>query len=418
MKLSKFAIVLLTVALFGQIIFSAFYILTGRMYGGAAVDNSYLSFMMIVDIIPLIYFVRFMGAKVSKKNVTGTVLVLLAIQLIMLLEGDMSFDYPLVKSFLAYSIPAAFIGILFAKYNTGEYFAKWLEPFMLILSFVGIRSMSLILTYTYSGIGEEGVGPQSLSYYCGFAFALNLYFLLFGDEIKDRFKYARTTIYKFVCVALLVVQTVTSVSSGGRGGFVLIVVSAATLIFIRTFRRGGIKTHGYLFILLLIIVTAFLFIDYMPDNIRNAINEGSERTFSYITNKGIDMTETSSRDDVYGASFIDIAKSPIWGYGFLMKGSFIEGSWPHNLFLEVLLQGGILYLIVFLIVVYQLVKKTLRMIKSGHKLFILPLALYPIVMLCFSGSYITTGLFWFLIAYIICYEIPPSNCLTTAQYSI
>lgn len=402
--MKKFEVVLLTLALFGHLFFFGFYALTGRVYGGATSDSSYISFMMLVDIIPLVLFIKYLISKKSKNGVGAIIFVLLSILLVLLIEANFSLGFPLVKSFIAYAIPSALIGILFAKYEVGEYFAKWLEPIMLFLTIVGIRSMSLIMAFSYSGVYEFGIGVQSLSYYCAFAFALNLYFLLFGDEIKDRLKYARSSFYKVISIVLLVVQVVVSLSSGGRGGFILAAVSAIVMIMIKYTRRGeNVMKTSLLFAVMIAVVVVI--VRLMPENITNAVSEGSERTFSYFTESGIDMSETSNRDRVYSNAIMDIKRSPVIGYGLLMKGSFIEGSWPHNIILEVLLQGGIIYLFIFLFLMFKVVKKLRLLLRNGHKLFIVPVALYPIVMLCFSGSYITTGQFFFVITYIICCRV-------------
>ena len=403
MRLSKIQVLFLIVALFGNIFFFSFYALTGRVYYGASSDNTYMSFMMIVDIVPLLLFLRYLGVNKSKKNVGSIVLAMAFILIILLIEARLDFSYPLIKAFLSYSIPAALVGVLIAKYDAGDSFAKWLEPMMIMLTLVGIRSMSIILQTSYYELRNAGIGAQSLSYHCGFAFALNLYFLLFGDEHRDRFNYAKSKFYQFIAIALLVVQVIVSLSTGGRGGFVLIVISTLALFSMKAIRRGGsmIKT---LFLFFLMTIMAVIAIEFMPEDISNAVGLGSERTFSYLTKEGIDMSETSNRDDVYGRAIIDFAKQPIFGYGLLMKGSFIEGSWPHNIVLEVLLQGGIIYLLLFVFVIIRLVRKLRIMIKTGHKLYIIPLVLYPFTMLCFSGSYITTGLFWFVLSYVFCYE--------------
>lgn len=403
-NMKKYEVILLTFALFGELIFWGFYVLTGRVYGGAGVDNSFSSFMMLVDIIPLAFFIKYLMSAKSKKNVGLVIAVLLLILAILLFEADFSFSFTLVKSWVAYSIPGALIGILLAKYDAGDYFAKWLEPIMLFLTAEGIRSMSLILAVSYTEVNEYGIGVQSLSYYCAFAFAINLYFLLFGNELKDRFKYAQTSIYKAISVVLLVVQIVVSLSSGGRGGFVLAVISAAVLVYKKFTKRGSnVLSTSLMFAMM--IAALLVIVSLLPENISDAVSTGSKRTFSYITNEGIDMSQTSNRDDVYGDAWIDIQKKPILGYGLLMKGSFIEKSWPHNIFLEVLLQGGVVYMIFFLIVMISLYKKLRLMLKRGHSLFIVTIALYPGVMLLFSGSYIATELFWFVVSYIYCYDV-------------
>ena len=124
--MKKFEVILLMFALFGHMFFWGFYILTGRVYGGASVDNSYMAFMMAVDVIPLLLFIKYLGSKQSKKGVFAILVVLFLYLIILLFEADLNFSYLLLKSYIAYTIPGALIGILLAKYNEGEYFAKWL----------------------------------------------------------------------------------------------------------------------------------------------------------------------------------------------------------------------------------------------------------------------------------------------------
>ena len=406
MRLSKLHTVLLLFALFGNLIFWGIYLLTGMVYEGADSSRSFIYFMMVIDLIPLFFFVRYLFSKVSKKNVGYLILVLFLFLLLLLIDSGFSLNYVLLKSYLSYSVPAVLIGVIIAKYNAGEYFTKWLEPFMLFLTAVGIRSLSWILLVSYSDLDEVGIGYQSLSYHCGFAYALNLFFLLFGNEVSTRFKYTRTLAYGCISVVLLVIQVIVSMASGGRGGFVLVVVSTLVLVLMRIKRSRGNAIKPF-FSLVALFIAAVIVIQFIPDNLKKTFNLGRERTLSYITNSGIDLTETSNRDILYRQVLEDISNRPVIGYGILMKESSVEGRWPHNIVLEILLQGGLIYLLLFIIVFGFLIKKLLKLVRLGHR-FIIPIALYPGVMLCFSGSYISNGLFWFVVAYIISVDLRSS----------
>lgn len=403
MKLSKIEVALLTISLFSSIFFFGYNIITGRIYGGASSDNSYISFMMIVDIIPLYLFVKFFFSGNSQKNVWPIILalaVLITIYGIGVGTNDISF-----KSLLAFSFPAALVGILIAKSNTGPLFAKYLEVVMLFLTVVGVVSMRHLLSVeALRGVQEEGIGINSLSYYCGFAFALNLYFLFFGDELAERFKYAKTSLYKYFSIGLLVVQFVVGLSSGGRGGFLLLLFSGIIMVYLRL-KRHSAKSRNSFFTFILLFFAVIISIQFMPQSLVNSMSRGSERTFSYLSGGTIDASETSNRDIVYDAAINSIKESPIIGYGLLMKGTPFYGDRPHNIFLEVLLQGGVLYLLLFLWFAFLLINKMRRLIRQGHGLFMIPIALYPFVMLMFSASYIGSDLFWFVISYILCYDI-------------
>ncbi len=410
MNKHKISVPLLTFSLFAQTFFYGFCIITGRRYGGATEDSSFITFMMIVDLIPLFLFFKYLLSNYSKKGVVAIIAFLIGYLALLLIEGNIK--YTTVKAFIAFSFPAALTGVLLAKYKAGELFAKWLEPLMLFLSWVGVSSMSVIMSVSILEAGNEGIGIQSLSYYCAFAFSLNLYFLLFGDEIGHRFKYSNLLLYRIISIALLVVQVVVTLSSGGRGGFVLLISSAVLLLLLRIFRpkRSARKGGSHLVpTAILIILATVITIKYMPESIETVIDAGSERTFSYLSNGKIDMGETSNRDIVYGYAIQDIRQKPVFGYGLLMKGTHIEGSWPHNIVLELLLQGGYVFLVAFLAFFILVLRKLRLMIKNGHGLFIIPVFLYPMIMLCFSGSYISTGLFWFSISYVLCYELPSKS---------
>lgn len=317
--------------------------------------------------------------------------------------GDINF-----KSLVAFSIPAALIGILIAKSNSGSYFAKLLEPVMLFFTFTGIISMRHILSVAIlRDVQNDGIGTNSLSYYCGFAFALNLYFLLFGDEMTERFKYAKTSLYKYISIFLLIVQFAVGLSSGGRGGFILLLVSGIVLTFLR-FKRHSAKSANTFITFILLFLAIIVAIQFMPQNIVDAMSRGSERTFSYISKGRIDATETSNRDVVYDNAFRSISESPIIGHGLLMKGTPFYQDRPHNIFLEILLQGGVFYLLLFLIFMFHILKKMRMLIRQGNGLYMIPVALYPMVMLMFSASYIGADLFWFVISFIICSDVKAS----------
>ena len=149
----------------------------------------------------------------------------------------------------------------------------------------------------------------------------------------------------------------------------------------------------------------FYFLYYIKNLIDIPIFKSSlERVFSYLTPNGIDMSQTSGRDHVYRDAIELIKQSPIIGYGIF--GFFkVYGSYPHNFFLEILLQGGILLLFAILIIIISLIKKIIYMIKYNEELrIILIIFLYPIVMLMFSGTYTSDSIFWFSISFIFSYR--------------
>ena len=78
----------------------------------------------------------------------------------------------------------------------------------------------------------------------------------------------------------------------------------------------------------------------------------------------------------------------------------IQEIYPHNFFLEVTEQGGVLYLLFWIVMLVFLARKIDAMIVHEHLYILFPLAIYPAVFLMFSGTYTITSMFWFVICYV------------------
>jgi O-antigen ligase len=125
---------------------------------------------------------------------------------------------------------------------------------------------------------------------------------------------------------------------------------------------------------------------------------------------GINWEGTSGRNVVYQTTLQLIEQRPILGYGLFGMWD-VYSSYPHNLFLEVLLQGGVFYLLIALIVLFYFAIKLAHLIRKDMRFRILiVLFIYPFVMLMFSGTYLSTPMFWFVIIYVM------NSRLETANY--
>lgn len=398
-RLTNIKAALLLFALFAEVFFFGYNMVTGQDYAGAESSNRYLLFMAIVDLVPLFMFVKLLIKGPSDRRYLIYVALVLFIVISFLLSSTT--NLLLIKPFIAYCVPASMVGIIIAKEGLFCYFEKWLEPTMLILTVIMIFSMGSILTAkALVDVGDEvGLGIQSISYYGAVAFSLNLHFILNGKDSAHRFGYTKIPFYNFFCVCLLVVQLVVVLSSGGRGGCLLLIISLLiqSWLKLKTTKRGLFKVVIGLCAILLFVSFS---IGFLPSDIQEAISIGTERTFSYITKGGVDMSQTSNRDDVYSVAIDCFWGSPIIGYGLFSYLDAIKIGYPHNIFLEVLLQGGLLYLIFFLFIIYRFFVRLKSLLRRHHSKAIITLVLYPFVMLMFSGTYLGTGFFWFSVCYV------------------
>ena len=155
--------------------------------------------------------------------------------------------------------------------------------------------------------------------------------------------------------------------------YILIAVSLFSVLFVgsMTSTIGLLLLIGYILfhklikrpIMILIIfctiyIMAFIFIIWLGNSIEN---------FSFfkdfIENTLNKDTTFSTRTTIWGNSVKEIARSPFLGYGIQnleWNDEHLGGSGPHNLWLMLLLQGGIVLLIGFVSITIYAIKSALR----------------------------------------------------------
>jgi O-antigen ligase len=241
---------------------------------------------------------------------------------------------------------------------------------------------------------------QTQSYVSAFAYCLNLSFLLYGAQYK-LFKFHYYKWFKIIEYILLLVQISGVLFSGGRGGFVLLVSSSVILLWVKS-KDKNFRINKVFIIILFLTVVGLLTV---PKIVKvDLFSESTQRIFSYISPRGLDLTETSDRDVLYYKAFELIKERPISGYGLFGFYDYI--FYPHNIFLEILLNGGIIFLLFAIIIVLIFFTKLKLIIHHApSNLVILSVVIFPMTELMFSGTYMVTPLFWFAISYVFCYSI-------------
>lgn len=302
--------------------------------------------------------------------------------------------------FLAFSLPAIFAAVYSSKLRTLFDMTKLLEVLMLLMTLSII--IKVIIPYfqgqrllTFAG----AVYHQTGSYLAAFAFGLNLYFL-FEGQYHERFKFFKSLLYRYFCYLLLLVQALGFILPGGRGGAVLGVVYFLYITLSQVTRRN-LRTLAKAFVL--VVFFAAVIILSWPLLMQNDVfRVGYSRATQFIApGGGINWEGTSGRDALYLNTVHLIKQRPVIGYGLYGMWDVIN-YYPHNLFLEVLLQGGIVYFVLFLWILLLFVRKLLRMINIDRRFKVLGvLFLYPFVMLMFSGTYLNTSQFWFVLVFVL-----------------
>lgn len=393
-------------------IFFSFMAILGYEYTSIEGNASYLIATSILTIISLIYiFIEILIIRrlpLRSINLFFFVLPILMCFIFFFESPESEVTVRVFKLSLGFVFPSIFIGSFLALSKLSFLsFIKWLDILILVLSFGLIMSMPKIIFENTLSLG--GMSSQSISYTAAYTFSISLFMLLFGREFP-RFTFFQSKIYNLILISFILIQILSIFLSGGRGGFVLLFLSSIILILIK---NKGLKINiRFLKILFLVTVTLFTFFQNLPENLSNMINSGTDRIFSYISNEGIDLSETSGRDIVYETAIKMIADKPFIGYGiydYIDEFYKLIGTedipYPHNLFLELMIQGGMFFLLLWLILLLIFTIKLIKITKHDKiNLIMIPFSLFPLTLLQFSGTYLSTGMFWFVFSYILSYN--------------
>lgn len=311
--------------------------------------------------------------------------------------------------FIIFSVPAIYIGLYTALENNILKIYKNMDLLMLIFSTsIIITTLNALLSGNkFDSIGGETY--QFASYLSAFAFGINLFYLIFGKK-EYRYKFTSSKKYNLLCSLLLIFQTLGVLITGGRGGMILIFIYVL-YVTIAVFKD---KNYKKIIKYLLVILSFIIFLNViLPDlmeseNFKNSIN----RVFSYISSDGFDWTKTN-RDYVYAEALLYINQKILFGYGLFNWGG---NNYPHNIILEILLNGGIVYLIVGSTFLFYIIFRLVKIIQYCKEIRIISIILlFPLLMLMFSGTYTTNSIFWFCLSFLYNYKFSKNNFKTVRK---
>ena len=369
-------------------------------------------FRLGLMIFALIYYIFISKVEtIQRKNIYFVLIISLVMFgdfIILLLTHKYDYNYAQYFYFFWYMSFAPFIWGLKIGERIEEQLPMIIKWFEIVVFFI---SLGLIIAILGSG-GETGVFTvnygvatyQSISYFSSFAFGMNLYYLFAGD-FSGRYLFLKSKLYKVISVIISVMLVLLTILAGGRGAFVLLVfyfIIAMNYVFNQINRRRLSKILNFLLFMVLII-----FIIYYIVSLYGSLpmfKEGFDRAIAYLdfSAKRIDLQEGSSgRNLIYLQALSLIKEKPFFGYG-LFRYMYIPGLlsvYPHNIFLQILLQGGVVFFSIAFGFLGYIFLKLIRMIRlNNHNRFILFLWMYPLTMLLFSGSYVHTPLFWYCLS--------------------
>lgn len=393
---------------FSSILFFSLLAIAGINYG-KFVETRFFPFIMVIWFgLSVFYYIYTVGITVWDSRSMYLIIGIFSITVIGLLQILQAhlYDYAYAQYFFLYWVlcfsPLVWGMHLGSRYKeTLPLIIKWVEVINLIITVAMVISVFVpFATRKFGSYYGGAIIYQTASYYSAFAFGMNLFYLINWDY-PHRFKIFQNKLYLVLVVFLQLLLGASAIIPGGRGGFVLLFVYAVlgVIYWLVKNRKNSIKIIaviliGILLILMIIpVIGVFLEIPSFSTGIQRALQ------FIDFGEKKLNLEEGSSgRAPIYRQAVQLILERPFFGYGLFsyMYDLTTINQYPHNLFLEILLQGGLLYFGIFLWVLLAGLRKFKALVcEEPSFMIILFIATYPLVLLMFSGTYLTEPLLWY-----------------------
>lgn len=371
---------------------------------GAGASYKYYC-VLVFSLFIVFYFLQYFGKKI-RKNHAISIMILIIYGITGVVSGY-SKDVSML-AFVAYSIPASGIAIYYAENKEISKLIKWVDVILLFVSIALLFSIRLLIVSITEG---DGSYSQNLSYVAAYCFVLYLFMILFGNQY-DRFPFFKKNWYRYISILMLPYLIGIMFFSGGRGALGTLVIGSLLLLFLYN-KHHVVKVTTVFRSLIVIGGIAFFIYAIMPISLREVFSDNTHRVFSFF-DTSLSMTErTSGRDEVMSLAVDQIKQSPLLGSGiFSYKDTFSQKTgqgYPHNLFIEILLQGGVVFLVFFIIILLLALKKLIIILNEGRQEFVLILGVFAMTALMYSGSYIQESFFWFFLMYIYNYKLKQNH---------
>ena len=213
-------------------------------------------------------------------------------------------------------------------------------------------------------------------------------------------KLYKSKINTFLALVVLLGYLYIYVSYASRGAILAVFTFICLFYFLR---KDKIKLRNFLllfslgFLFILNIDSLAMFLQEFLSNYN--INVNAIDKIVIFSNSTGDLS--NGRTDIYNKAFEEIVYNPIFGNGIAVF-DFKYGLYPHNFVVQILYEGGIVYLlpvlIIFMLSFYYFFSD---IIQREDKVFLLFLFCSGIFELLFSFVYWRSVFFWFYVGYII-----------------
>lgn len=377
-------------------VFFATYAIIGKTYEGSESTPVYAIYMAVLLVIQVFYFLK--RRRITKREFMWLIVPILFVAFAWLFAKiyRQEVNSNNLRNIILWQYTGMLLAMNVNTYKVDKCISNSLIVLMLVITVGAILTILIPFLrgrslYVIAGHSLTGSTFQAQSYYVALSVGINL-FLFSSSNSKGN--------NKILTYIILGVQFFCSILYAGRGGMVLALVYVA--IYYMHANKKDISASNRLlkaFAFISAVLVVFLVLGHIIES-NSILQQRFGRVFSYIGSGGIDLAQTSNRDILYTKALGYIGKSPLFGYGILGY-EYLDGlnRYPHNIALEILLEGGIVYLLLWLFIVISGYRKMKRIRNSNlYKLYLI-VFMFSIVKLMFSSSYSYEMLFWFSIVF-------------------
>jgi O-antigen ligase len=338
-------------------------------------------------LIILLIIWRFITNKTINKDNVLIIIIFFVFSLLLniIINGITNESYK-INSFLIYTlIPCFYISVIIDKQMID--IMKNLIAYFIVLSIL-LAFLNLI-NIRYEVLSIFVGNPISTSFVYGVGFL----YVFFNIKCKK-------ILYRIIKLGMLSLFIYLMIITGARGPIIalLFTIFISCLIY---YSQNKIRIVDLSIFLLLIIILSFSNINLI--NINNSLitrYAGMNRikiTYDFLKNKNLDDLPTiNKRLYLYKKSYKEFLERPLFGKGIGRNEKL--GEYPHNSFLEIASEIGIIGLIPFAALIiywfYLFIKSEMKFLKISEYRFFKYLFIYALIQSFFSGSIFWDIFFW------------------------
>ncbi|EXJ23321.1 Oligosaccharide repeat unit polymerase Wzy [Alkalibacterium sp. AK22] len=386
--------IILVMTIFANSLLLSTLTFTGGNYNVFTQSNHWTIIKFILFLAVIVLFIKEI---LNTKTIPKKIIIVLysMLLLIILIVANVVLIYSsihplLIQDILIFgsrSIPVFIVGLLVVKKDKIDIINKHTQVITLYVSFALVLSFFADEFFiTGNTTAFAGANYQLNSYVSAMMIGLNYYYAFVIDK-QQLYRYLRTNLMQGVHIVLSILVLLNIFLTGGRGGVVASIIYTL-IILIYILRNKNLFNKLFIVFIIGLLYTITVSLLYDPQ-----FYDRFNRAFSFIGQDSFIDIEAANRT-IFSRSISYIFESPIFGNGL---GTYynIMGTFPHNLFLQVLFEGGIILLIVLLLLFAFMIIYFLKLIKlNKNYLLILYITITHFTLLMFSSTYLRDDISW------------------------